>query len=207
MSLPSLSLPMDFDHPPTDPVAQARLWFEDAKTTMLPNPNAFTLATVDADGKPSARIVLCKGFDERGIVFFTNYQSRKGEALLGDPRAAALFHWDSLDRQVRIEGHVALVGEAESDAYFATRPRPSQIGAWASQQSRPLADRDTIESLVSKVEQRFAGREVPRPPHWGGFRLSLDSIEFWQGHQHRIHDRLLYTRNPRGSWSTQRLFP
>lgn len=203
----ALSQLLDFDHPPADPVAQVRLWFEDAKTTALPNPNAFTLATVDPDGKPSARIVLCKDFDERGIVFFTNYQSRKGEALLGDPRAAALFHWDPLDRQIRIEGHVALVSEAESDAYFATRPRPSQVGAWASQQSRPLADRSTLESLIAKVEHRFAGRDVPRPPQWGGFRLSLDSIEFWQGHKHRVHDRIVYTPHSRGNWNVQRLFP
>jgi pyridoxamine 5'-phosphate oxidase len=201
--------PLDFDNPPTDPVAQARLWFEDAEATGLPNPNAFTLATIDADGKPSARIVLCKGFDERGVVFFTNYQSRKGEALFGDPRAAALFHWDTLSRQLRIEGRVSMVSEGESDAYFATRPRPSQLGAWASAQSRPLADRATLEEQVSKAEQRFAGRDVPRPPHWGGFRLSLDSIEFWQGDPNRVHDRIVYSPSPRsrGSWSTQRLFP
>lgn len=200
---------MDFDHPPADPVAQIQAWLEDAKRTGLPNPNAMTVATVDADGRPSARIVLLKSLDQRGAVWFTNRESRKGLALAAHPRAALLFHWDALNRQVRIEGSVTLVPDSESDAYFATRPRESRIGAWASDQSQPVRDRAELERRFKEAEQRFAGADVPRPPHWGGYRVSLDSIEFWQGHEFRLHDRIVYTPAPGslGVWRTQRLFP
>lgn len=198
---------MDFDHPPADPIAQLKSWLEDAKRTGLPNPNAMTLATVDPDGRPSARIVLLKGLDQRGAVFFTNFESRKGAALKAHPRAALLFHWDALNRQARIEGSVTLVTPAESDAYFASRPRESRIAAWASDQSRPARDRVELEKRYEQVQQRFAGEDVPRPPHWGGFRVSLDSIEFWQGHEFRMHDRIVYMPEGKGGWKTQRLFP
>lgn len=198
---------MDFDHPSKDPVAEFNRWFEQARQTNLPNPNAMTLATVDPDGLPSARIVLLKSIDDHGAIFYTNRHGRKGRALAANPRAALLFHWDVLDRQVRIEGEVTEVSDSESDAYFATRPRESCIGAWASRQSEPAADRAALDTAVAEVEARFADREVPRPPHWGGYRVSLNSIEFWQGHRHRLHDRVVYTREPAGNWTVQRLFP
>lgn len=198
---------MDFEHPPIDPLLWFHEWFAEARRTGLPNPNAMTLATADADGRPSARIVLLKEIDERGAVFFTNRQSRKGAALAANPRAALLFHWDPLDRQVRIEGTVTTVSDAESDAYFASRPRPSQIGAWASQQSKPVASRQALEDAVAEVEKRYADQPVPRPPHWGGYRVALEMIEFWQGHRYRIHDRVVYRRAADGAWMAQRLFP
>jgi pyridoxamine 5'-phosphate oxidase len=198
---------MDFDHPPADPIAQFNAWMEDASRTGLPNPNAMTLATIDPDGRPSARIVLLKSIDARGAVFFTNYESRKGAALAAHPRAALLLHWDSLNRQVRIEGSVTMTSVAESDAYFATRPRESQLGAWASDQSRPAPDRAELDRRFREAEQRFAGRDVPRPPHWGGYRVSLDAIEFWQGHPARLHDRIVYSPDGRGGWTARRLFP
>jgi pyridoxamine 5'-phosphate oxidase len=170
-----------------------------------------TLATVDADGRPSARIVLLKAIDTReggGAVFYTNRDSRKGAALKAHPRAALLFHWDALDRQVRIEGAVTEVSDAESDGYFATRPRLSQISAWASKQSRAVSGgREALEAAASEIEQRFAGKPVSRPPHWGGYRVAIEVIEFWQGHPFRLHDRAVYTRQRNGSWKTQRLYP
>jgi pyridoxamine 5'-phosphate oxidase len=199
-------LPMDFEHPPADPVVEFRRWFDEACMLPMPNPNAMTLATVDASGAPSARIVLLRGIDERGALFFTNRQSRKGTALEAVPRAALLFHWDLLDRQIRIEGRVTHATEAESDGYHAARPRESQIGAWASDQSRPVASRAAFEARIAETEARFAGGPVPRPPHWGGYRVSLDSIEFWQGHPYRLHDRIVYAARA-GGWSTTRLFP
>lgn len=214
------SAAIDFDDPPADPLQWFNRWFEEAKAAAarigLKNPNAMTLATVDgqpSDGRPSARIVLLKSIDERGAVFYTNRQSRKGHALTAHPRAALLFHWDTLDRQVRIEGAVTEVSDAESDEYFASRPLDSQLGAWASQQSRAIAGgREALEIAVAEVMDRFAdalnaGGKVPRPPHWGGYRVALESIEFWQGHPFRLHDRVVYTRQSTGGWSTRRLFP
>ena len=211
---------IDFDHPPADPLTWFNAWFEEAKAACarlgLRNPNAMTLSTVDGppnDGRPSSRIVLLKSIDERGAVFYTNRRSRKGEALAVHPRAALLFHWDMLDRQVRIEGAVTETSDAESDAYFATRPLDSQLGAWASDQSRELVGgRHALEVAVAKAMDRFAdvinaGGKVPRPPHWGGYRVAIESIEFWQGHPARLHDRVVYTRQRAGQWTISRLFP
>ncbi len=199
-------VPMDFERPPTDPVAEFRRWYDEACRLPMPNPNAMTLATVDSDGTPSARIVLLRGIDERGALFFTNRQSRKGTALESVPRAALLFHWDLLDRQIRIEGRVTHATEAESDGYHSSRPRESQIGAWASDQSRPVASRAAFEARIAETNSRFGDGPVPRPPHWGGYRVSLDSIEFWQGHPYRLHDRVVYAARA-GGWSVTRLFP
>ena len=199
--------PLDFDHPPTDPVALARNWFACAdRETGLPNPNAMTLATVGENGQPSARIVLLKGFDERGAVFFTNRQSMKGRELAANPHAALVFHWDPLERQIRITGRVEVLSSEEDDAYFASRGRGSRIGAWASQQSAELSSRSELEERVREFETRFADGEVPRPPHWGGFRVSLDRIEFWQGLPSRLHDRVVYIANDEG-WTTRRMQP
>jgi pyridoxamine 5'-phosphate oxidase len=209
---------MDFDHPPSDPVALFRAWLADAEKTGLLNPNAMTLATVDPDGRPSARIVLLKELDERGAVFYTNRQSRKGLALAANPRATLLFYWDALGRQVRIDGDVTLVSDAESDAYWATRPRMSQISAWASHQSRPARNRAELDAAAAQIQRRFssqpngqaqrsADQAIPRPPHWGGYRVTLNAVEFWQGHPFRLHDRVVYTSNGRGGWTTQRLWP
>jgi len=200
---------VDFDNPPADPIAQIDLWMQEAAQLGLPNPNAMTLATVDAAGRPDARIVLLKSLDARGAVFYTNRNSRKGRELAANPWACLLLFWDALGRQVRIEGSVTQTSDEESDAYFATRPRESRIGAWASQQSEPVANRAALDAAVAEIERRFAGQDVPRPPHWGGYRVSLDAIEFWQGHPFRLHDRLVYTpdaSSPTG-WRTQRLFP
>jgi pyridoxamine 5'-phosphate oxidase len=199
---------LDFDRPPADPVPVFEAWFEDARASMpTPNPNAMTLATVGPDGRPEARIVLLKGFDARGAVFFTNRTSRKGEALAAHPRAALLFHWDHLDRQVRIEGEVRPTSEAESDEYFASRPRESRINAWASRQSRPIATRAALEAMQAEVEARFAGGEVPRPPHWGGYRVGLGRIEFWEGDKVRLHDRIAYVADGQGGFTVERLCP
>jgi pyridoxamine 5'-phosphate oxidase len=178
-----------------------------------PNPNAMTLATVDADGAPSARIVLLRGLTRDGARFFTNRESRKGRALAAHARAALLFHWDALDRQVRIEGRVMLASDAESDEYFAHRPVDSRVNAWASAQSEPVASREELERRATEMTARFAGIDVPRPPHWGGYRVSLDRIEFWQGDKYRLHDRIVYTRrigtsgNAPGDYSVERLCP
>lgn len=200
---------MDFDHPPADPIALLQQWIQDASELGLPNPNAASLATVDPDGKPSVRTVLVKGLDARGAVFYSNRNSRKGRALAANPRAALLLFWDPLGRQARIEGDVTPVSDAESDAYFATRPRVSQIGAWASQQSQPVASRAALDAAVAEFEKKFAKRDVPRPPHWGGYRVSLNLIEFWQGHVFRLHDRVIYLPDATspGGWLTQRLYP
>jgi len=199
---------VDFDHPPADPLPWFERWLQDARHTGLPNPNAMTLATIDPDGRPSARIVLLKSIDPAGAVFFTNRESRKGLALRAKPQAALLFHWDSLDRQVRIEGTATLVSDAESDAYFATRPRGSQIGTWASAQSQPVISRAELQRAVDAITRKYEGKDVPRPPYWGGYRVSLESIEFWQGDKFRLHDRVVYTPGSvSGTWTTQRLYP
>ena len=198
---------MDFDNPPADPVAQARCWLDEAATTALINPHAMSLATVDPDGTPSVRTVLLKGFDERGAAFYTNRESRKGVALEAGLRAALLLYWDSLHRQISIEGSVSHVDDADSDAYFASRPRGAQLGAWASRQSQPIESRAALEAAVAETARRFEDTTVPRPPHWGGYRVALQRIEFWQGRLDRVHDRMLYTRLEQGGWTTQRLSP
>ncbi len=198
---------MDFDNPPADPVALVAAWLDDAAGTAVINPHAMTLATVDPDGNPSARTVLLKGFDERGAVFYTNRNSRKGRALAAHPRAALLLHWDSLMRQVGIEGGVTQVDDAESDGYFATRPRGAQLGAWVSRQSEPVESRAVLEADMEATTRRFEGGPVPRPPHWSGYRVALEWIELWQGRIDRLHDRLVYTRDENGAWTTRRLSP
>lgn len=198
---------MDFDNPPADPVAQVAAWLDEAAGTPVINPHAMTLATVDPDGNPSARTVLLKGFDQRGAVFYTNRNSRKGRALAAHARAALLLHWDSLMRQVCIEGGVTQVDDAEADAYFTTRPRGAQLGAWVSQQSEPVESRAVLEAEIETMTRRFEGGPVPRPPHWSGYRVALESIELWQGRTDRLHDRIVYTRDANGVWLAQRLSP
>jgi pyridoxamine 5'-phosphate oxidase len=189
-----------------DPIAFFLIWFEDARASGIYLPESMTLATAAPDGVPSARMMLLKGVDARGFVFFTNYQSRKGDELLANPRAALVFHWPVLQRQVRVEGTVARITQAESEAYFRTRPRGSRIGAWASQQSAELPSRAELDRRFGEQEQRFAGQEVPLPPFWGGYRLTPSVIEFWQGRINRLHDRLRYTRTTAG-WTVTRLYP
>ncbi|AZY53584.1 pyridoxamine 5'-phosphate oxidase [Bordetella avium] len=187
------------------PIDQFALWFDEAQAAQVPEPNAMTLATVDASGQPSARIVLIKAFDARGFTFFTNYTSRKGEDLLANPRAALLFFWQALERQVRIEGVVERVSADESDAYFHSRPVGSRIGAWASEQSQPIT-REALEARERDFKARF-GDTPPRPPHWGGYRLVPTYFEFWQGRPSRLHDRLRYRPDGKQGWVMDRLSP
>ncbi len=189
-----------------DPIAQFRTWFDAAKAAEVVEPNAMTLATATPDGRPSARVVLLKGFDERGFSFFTNYQGRKARDIEANPRASLVLFWQPLERQVRIDGRVEKVSEAESDQYFAMRPRGAQLGAWASEQSEVVPDRAALEAALAEVERRFGEGPVPRPPHWGGYRVVPDEVEFWQGRPNRLHDRLLYRRTP-GGWDLVRLSP
>jgi len=191
-----------------DPLALFRAWLAEAGAAEPNDPEAMSLATVDADGLPDVRMLLCKGADERGIAFYTNAQSAKGQELAACPRAAALFHWKSLRRQVRFRGAVTPVSAAESDAYFASRARVSRLGAIASQQSRPLPNREALEAAVAALEKRFPDENVPRPAHWHGFRLTPSAVEFWADGAFRMHDRVLFTRAaPDAPWTSQRLYP
>lgn len=189
-----------------DPIDLFGDWFAAAHEAGILMPEAVALATASPDGAPSARMVLLKGADSQGFVFFTNYGSQKAQELEANPRAALCFHWAVLQRQVRVTGRVARVSAEESAAYFATRGRGSQLGAWASMQSRDLPERGELEQRLHDVAERFSGGEVPLPPHWGGYRLEPERIEFWQGRADRLHDRLVFTRS-QGGWSTQRLYP
>ncbi|MDQ3890209.1 MAG: pyridoxamine 5'-phosphate oxidase [Actinomycetota bacterium] len=189
-----------------DPIARFTVWFREAGESGIALAEAMTLATATAAGAPSARTVLLKGVDERGFVFYTNYESRKGRELAENPRAALVFHWSALGRQVRVEGRVARVSAAESDSYFVTRPRESRLAAWASRQSEAVESRQAIEARFSELEARFRDREVPRPSFWGGYRLLPETIEFWQHGENRLHDRFRYRRSGR-AWTVDRLAP
>jgi pyridoxamine 5'-phosphate oxidase len=189
-----------------DPFPLFKSWFAEAEASEPADPNAMALATVDADGMPDVRTVLLKGFDAAGFVFYTNLDSRKGRQLRANPKAALLFYWKSLKRQVRLRGPVAQVADAEADAYFATRPRLSRIGAWVSRQSEPLESRFALEKAVAAATARFGIGEVPRPPHWSGFRLAPVTMEFWREGAFRLHDRVLFRRDGE-EWTRQRLYP
>lgn len=189
-----------------DPIALFRRWFNQAVLAELPEPNAVTLATATPAGRPSARVVLLKEFGEHGFTFFSNYHSRKGAELAANPFAGLVFFWHGLERQVRIEGRVGTVTPAESDEYFVTRPLGSRLGAWASEQSTVIPDRAFLEKQHAELMAKYAEGNVPRPPHWGGYRVVPDTIEFWQGRPSRLHDRLLFTRNT-GGWKRERLSP
>ena len=191
-----------------DPMQQFDIWFKDAEAHELNDPNAMTVATADANGRPSARILLLKGQDAKGFVFYTNMNSRKGGELQVNPFVSLCFHWKSLRRQVRIEGPIEQVSDDEADSYFNSRARGSRIGAWASQQSQPLADRETLMNAVAELEEKFAGTQIPRPPHWTGQRLRPLQIEFWEDGEFRLHDRFVFQRpTVDDAWSMQRLSP
>ncbi|WP_114814543.1 pyridoxamine 5'-phosphate oxidase [Paraburkholderia kururiensis] len=189
-----------------NPIHQFQKWLAEALDAKLPEPNAMTLATVDENGRPTARILLIKGVDEQGFVFFTNYESRKGHELAANPHASLLFYWIELERQVRIDGSVVKTSAEESDAYFASRPLGSRIGAWASEQSKEIESRAVLEARERDMAAKY-GEHPPRPPHWGGYRLMPHAIEFWQGRPSRLHDRILYTRETGGDWRIARLSP
>ncbi len=190
-----------------DPLRQFQRWMEGALNAGVPDPHAMTLATVSAEGKPSARIVLLRAISEGEFTFYTNYESRKGGEVAGNPNVALVFFWLELDRQIRVEGQISTVGEAESDRYFASRPRGSQIAAWASKQSGVISGREELERKFREMEARFSGKLVPRPENWGGMKVRANKIEFWQGRPSRLHDRILYTLQSDGSWAISRLAP
>lgn len=190
-----------------DPFRQFEKWFQEAEAAKIAEPNAMTLATAGRDGRASARTVLLKGVDGRGFVFYTNYESRKGRELDVNPRATLLFPWVALERQVIIEGPVVRTSREETEAYFHSRPLASQLGAWASPQSAIIPGRKSLEDAMKELEKKYAGQVVPVPPHWGGFRLNPETVEFWQGRRSRLHDRLRYRRGSDGGWSVERLAP
>lgn len=190
-----------------DPIAQFRVWFDAAVAAGLTEPNAMTLSTVTSDGKPSARIVLLKGVDDRGFSFFTNYESRKGKELAANHHAALTFLWKEMERQVRVEGTVSKVSAEESESYFRTRPRNSRLGAWGSNQSEVIANREVLEKNMADFQARYPGDDVPLPPNWGGYIVKPLAIEFWQGQRSRLHDRLVYRRQADDSWLVERLAP
>ena len=190
-----------------DPYRQFEKWFQEAEAAKLAEPNAMTLATASPDGRPSARTVLLKGLDGRGFVFYSNYESRKGRELTLNARVALVFPWIALERQVLIEGTVTKVAREESAAYFHSRPRASQLGAWVAQQSSVIPGRATLEEAMKALEKKHAGAEIPLPPNWGGYRVAPETIEFWQGRRSRLHDRLRYRRDQEGGWLVERLSP
>ena len=191
----------------TEPIRLFAEWLDEATKSEPNDPNGVALATVDADGMPDVRMVLLKGFDEAGFVFYTNFESAKGREILGNMKAAMCFHWKSLRRQVRLRGPVEVVSDAEADAYFATRPRGSRIGAWASKQSRPLESRFALEKAVADYALKHAVGAIPRPPYWSGFRIVPQTIEFWQNGLFRLHDRIVFSRTQAGGWDKTRLYP
>lgn len=190
-----------------NPIDQFEVWFQEAVKNKIAEPNALHLATATSDGKPSGRVMLLKGFDDNGFVFFTNYNSRKGYEISQNTNAAITFLWLELIRSVRIEGEVEKVNSSESDSYFQTRPRKSQMGAWVSSQSQRLTSRAELDHLYKEAEKAFKGKTIERPPHWGGYRLRPNLIEFWQGRASRLHDRILYSLGKNGIWTKERLFP
>ena len=190
-----------------NPFQQFQTWFDQALSAELPEPNAMTLATATASGKPSARIVLLKGFDEEGFVFYTNYSSHKGQELADNPWGSLVFWWAELERQVRIDGPVEKVSQEESEAYFQSRPIGSQLGAWASPQSKVIASREELEQKMTDLEEKYKNETIPKPPQWGGYRLIPHELEFWQGRPNRLHDRLRYRQQTDGTWLRERLAP
>jgi pyridoxamine 5'-phosphate oxidase len=190
-----------------DPLRQVEAWVREAEAANLSQPLAMTVATATSDSRPSARVVLLRGVDECGLVFFTNYESRKSEELSRNPYAAAVFYWPELGRQLRVEGRVERVSAEESDAYFRRRPRGSRLGAWASPQSRVIADRRTLDQRMEELEKKFANGDVPRPPYWGGFRIIPDTFELWHGRLNRLHDRFRYRKDDERGWIIERLAP
>lgn len=202
-----MSQDLSADDLPGDPIALVQRWFADAQAAGIAQPDAMTLATTTPEGRPSARVVLLKDLDARGFVFFTNYESRKGRELAANPYAALVLLWVALERQVRVTGAVTRLGDEESDAYFATRSRGSQLGAWASHQSRPLEARGQLEERWAALDARHRDTPIPRPPHWGGYCVDPHEIELWEGRANRLHDRVAYVRDAAGGWERTRLQP
>lgn len=190
-----------------DPIRELQKWIADATAAGVPEPSAMTIATASPDGRPSARVVLCRGIDERGLVFYTNYESRKSLEIQHNEHAALVFYWPQVQRQVRVEGITERIEGEESDAYFSSRPRGSQLGAWASDQSQVIDDRAALEARLLELEAEYDGQSIPRPPHWGGFRVKPTVFEFWQGRRNRLHDRLRYRRTNPSGWKIERIAP